>query len=143
MKSFASVALLALSAFALDIEDAFSNVKYSDDGKAHRHDHPVVHVNVWDTIDAELMELMTEITALETQVNANRDMINTANESFSTFMDNVNTLQTTNQSNNNNLATQKAIDASQDRRLSQLVDDITALEHKVADLENKTEILRI
>lgn len=66
MKSFASIALLALSAFAIDIEAEdvskyTGNIKYSPDGKAHRHDHPVVHVNVWDTIDEELMELMTEI----------------------------------------------------------------------------------
>lgn len=66
MKSFASIALLALSAFAIDIEvedvsKYTGNLKFSPDGTAHKHTHPVVHVNVWDTIDEELMELMTEI----------------------------------------------------------------------------------
>ena len=34
--------------------------------KEHTHTHPTVHVDVWDTIDTELMELMNDITALMT-----------------------------------------------------------------------------
>ena len=46
-------------------------------------------------------------------------------------MTDVTELRETNATNSGNLAMQKAIDASQDAKLVQLVTDVTALEHKV------------
>lgn len=76
-------------------------------------------------------------------MTAQQNILDPASTSFTQFMTDVENLSTTNQTNKNNLATQKAIDVSQDKKLEQLVDDITGLEHKVADLENKTAILTL
>ena len=57
-----------------------------------------------------------------------------SSQSFDTFLMNVQTLKETNTTNSSDLATQKAIDAAQESKLEQLVDDITALEQKVSDL---------
>ena len=63
--------------------------------------------------------------------------------SFTDLMDDVTTLRETNATNSGNLAAQKAIDASQEMKLTQLVTDVGALEHKVSDLANKTELLKL
>ena len=83
MKSFATFALLAVAACAVDIEvehykkifnapsapaAVFSNDVAESD--PHSHEDGTVHVNVWETIDAELMELMNEVTALMASVTA-------------------------------------------------------------------------
>ena len=85
MKSFATFALLAVAACAVDIEveqsykkifnapSAPAAVFSNDDGHDetdHTHDDGTIHVNVWETIDAELMELMNEVTALMAAVTA-------------------------------------------------------------------------
>ena len=66
-----------------------------------------------------------------------------SSDSFDTFMTNINTLKDQNTMNSNDLATQKAIDASQAAKLEQLIDDITALEQKVSDLICAKELLSI
>lgn len=76
-------------------------------------------------------------------MTAQQNILDPASTSFTQFMTDVTNLSDTNQTNKNNLATQKAIDVSQDKKLEQLVDDITGLEHKVSDLENKTAILKL
>lgn len=84
MKSFATFALLAVAACAVDIEVEQSYKKifnapsapaavFSNDvaeSDPHSHEDGTVHVNVWETIDAELMELMNEVTALMASVTA-------------------------------------------------------------------------
>ena len=42
----------------------------STDADTDTNDDGTVQVNVWETIDAELMELMTEVTDLMTAVDA-------------------------------------------------------------------------
>ena len=58
-------------------------------------------------------------------------------------MTDVATLRDTNATNSANLAMQKAVDASQDTKLVQLVEDVSKLEHKVSDLANKTALLKL
>lgn len=58
-------------------------------------------------------------------------------------MTDVATLRDTNAANSANLATQKAVDASQDAKLVQLVTDVGKLEHKVSELANKTALLKL
>ena len=103
----------------------------------------MTHVNVWETINTELGELTDLIAALEAEVNEQMNNVNMSSASFDTFIMNVDTLKDTNQNNSTDLATQKAIDAAQDAKLEQLIDDITALEHKVSDLICAKELLRI
>ena len=111
--------------------------------KEHTHTHPTVHVDVWDTIDTELMELMNDITALMTQVDTQGNTLMSAQLSFSQLMQDVAELRQTNGTNSANLAGTKAVDASQDAKLQQLVNDIGSLEHKVSELANATALLKL
>ena len=82
MKSFVTFALLGVAACAVDMQAEQSYQKIfsapsapaavfaSDESEDHTHDDGTVHVNVWETIDAELMELMNEVTALMASVTA-------------------------------------------------------------------------
>ena len=152
MKSFAALALMAVAACAVDIEvekntykNAFmapaspSAVLNDDDSS----DDGTVKVNVWETIDAELMELMNEVTALMTAVDAQGQTLMTTQVSFEDLMSSVADLRTTNAENSSAIATQKAIDASQDAKLAVLNSDVTKLEHKVSELQNKVAILKL
>lgn len=67
-------------------------------------------------------------------MTAQQAILDPASTTFNTFMTDVENLSSTNKANRNDLATQKAIDKSQELKIEQLVDDITGLEHKVADL---------
>ena len=141
MKSFASIALMACAAVAVQTEDAYSSV-FHKDPYAHKHHYPVVHVDVWETISADLDELMTEVTDLQASTTTQGETINQASLMFQELMGKITTLKSSNSANSISLAQQKAIDASQNAKLEQLVDDVTAIEHKVATLTNKTTILQ-
>lgn len=141
MKSFASIALMACAAVAVSTEDAYSSV-FHKDPYAHKHHYPVVHVDVWETIAADLDELMTEVTDLQASTTTQGETINQASMMFQELMGKITTLKSSNSANSVSLAQQKAIDASQNAKLEQLVDDVTAIEHKVATLTNKTTILQ-
>ena len=68
MRTFATLALLAVAACAVDInaEASFHNhdtSKSKDKDKTAETDH-TVEVNIWTMVDNELMELMDEVNAL-------------------------------------------------------------------------------
>lgn len=85
---------------------------------------------------------MTEVTDLQASTTTQGETINQASLMFQELMGKITTLKSSNSANSISLAQQKAIDASQNAKLEQLVDDVTAIEHKVATLTNKTTILQ-
>jgi len=89
------------------------------------------------------MELMTEVTDLTNSAGSQQTMIDQVEGSFGTLMTSITDLRDGNTANSVALAQQKAIDASQDKRLEQMVDDVTGLEHKVSALASKVNILRL
>lgn len=148
MKIFASVAILAASVAAVNtqaastagVEDTYSDL-FQSKHLSHHHNHPVVHVDIWQKIADELMELMTEVTDLTNSASSQQNMIDQVEGSFGTLMTSIADLRDGNTANSVALAQQKAIDASQDKRLEQMVDDVTGLEHKVSALASKVNIL--
>ena len=156
MKSFATFALLAVAACAVDIEveqsykkifnapSAPSAVFSNDDAETnHTHEDGTIHVNVWETIDAELMELMNEVTALMAAVTAQGSTLMETQMNFQGLMESVTELRETNAENSAAIAMQKAIDASQDAKIGVLTSDVTKLEHKVSELNNKVTLLKL
>ena len=154
MKSFATLALLAVAACAVDIdsENPYKQIfnapvtpaaVLSDDGDSAGQDDGTVAVNVWETIDEELMELMTEVTALMSAVSAQGSTLEVTQVNFEDLMTSVSNLRTSNAANSASLATQKAIDESQDAKIAVLTTDITKLEHKVSELNNKVALLKL
>ena len=92
MKTFATLALMAVAACAVDMqtEDRYTNlyqgqapapsnnVQVAEKEVEHEHDENVVHVDVWETIDTELAELMNEVMALMTAVDTQGNTLMTA-----------------------------------------------------------------
>ena len=68
MKAFATFALLAVAACAVDIDAEVPSFFNPDASKNNTETDHTVEVNVWTTIDNELMELMTEVSDLITSV---------------------------------------------------------------------------
>ena len=58
-------------------------------------------------------------------------------------MESVTELRETNAENSAAIAMQKAIDASQDAKIGVLTSDVTKLEHKVSELNNKVALLKL
>ena len=115
----------------------------STDADTDTNDDGTVQVNVWEQIDAELMELMTEVTDLMTAVDAQGQTLMTTQMSFEDLMGSVSDLRDTNAENSAAIAMQKAIDASQDAKIGVLTGDVTKLEHKVSELNNKVALLKL
>ena len=90
MKTFATLALMAVAACAVDMqtEDRYSNLYQSQAPAAgntaaetevvNDQGEAVVEVDVWETIDNELMELMNEVMALMTAVDTQGNTLMTA-----------------------------------------------------------------
>ena len=124
MKSFVTFALLGVAACAVDMQAEQSYQKIfsapsapaavfaSDESEDHTHDDGTVHVNVWETIDDELMELMNEVTALMASVTAQGSTLMETQMNFQTLVESVTELRETNGENSAAIAMQKAIDAS-------------------------------
>ena len=70
MKAFAAFAMMAVAACAVDMQaenpykDLFGskNSQVKDSSSDDSGSGKTVEVDVWDTVDSELMELMTEIS---------------------------------------------------------------------------------
>ena len=166
MKTFAALAMIAVAACAVDVDaanpyadlfakknGATSNTSsttstfsqpsgsVSEPQKKHTHAYPTVHVDIWDTVDSELMELMAEVTALMSSVSMQGDTLMSAQMSFTQLMTDVQDLKTANRANNMTIASQKAIDEKQDHKLDKIDSNVTRLESDVTDLENAIALL--
>ena len=64
MKTFAALALLAVAACAVDVNADASIVNHNKSNNNNAGTDHTVQVDVWSTLDSELMDLMDEVDAL-------------------------------------------------------------------------------
>lgn len=91
MRTFATLALLAVAACAVDVNADAQLGKKQD--KNTETDH-TVKVNVWTTIDNELTELMDEVNALIASVAVQASSLSDAMTDFATLNSDTTDLRT-------------------------------------------------
>ena len=91
MRTFATLALLAVAACAVDVNADAQPGKSKD--KNTETDH-TVKVNVWTTIDNELTELMDEVNALIASVAVQASSLSDAMTDFATLNSDTTDLRT-------------------------------------------------
>ena len=151
MRAFSVLAMLAVAACAVDMQlenpykDLFGSGGMSgkDSSKNDQDDgNNTVKVDVWDTVDSELGDLMDEVNALLKIVDEQGNSLMGTQMTFTMLMNEVADIRDSNLANSSSLASQNAIDASQDKKLHKLDDKVEKYEDKVAQLTNDVDLLK-
>ena len=141
MRAFSVLAMLAVAACAVDMQlenpykDLFGSGGMSgkDSSKNDQDDgNNTVKVDVWDTVDSELGDLMDEVNALLKIVDEQGNSLMGTQMTFTMLMNEVADIRDSNLANSSSLASQNAIDAHQDKKLHKLDDKVEKYEVKVA-----------
>ena len=151
MKAFAAFAMMAVAACAVDMQaenpykDLFGskNSSVKDSSSDDSGSGKTVEVDVWDTVDSELMELMTEISELLAIVETQGNSLMGTQMTFAMLMDEVSNLRNLNTGNSSDLATENATDEAQDKKLHKLDDKIEKYEGQVNKLSRDADLLKL
>ena len=151
MRAFSVLAMLAVAACAVDMQlenpykDLFGSGGMSgkDSSKNDQDDgNNTVKVDVWDTVDSELGDLMDEVNALLKIVDEQGNSLMGTQMTFTMLMNEVADIRDSNLANSSSLASQNAIDAHQDKKIHKLDDKVEKYEDKVAQLTNDVDLLK-
>lgn len=153
MRAFTVLAMMAVTACAVDMQaenpykDLFGNKGVMADKDSSDTDKDdggkTVAVDIWDTVDTELMDLMTEVQALMEIVDEQGNSLMGTQMTFTQLMNSVTGIRDTNISNSSSLASENARDEAQDKKIHKLDEKIEKFEDKVSDLINQMTLLKL
>lgn len=153
MRAFTVLAMMAVTACAVDMQaenpykDLFGNKGVMADKDSSDTDKDdggkTVEVDIWDTVDADLMDLMTEVQALMEIVDTQGNSLMGTQMTFTQLMNNVTGIRDTNTTNSSHLASENARDEAQDKKIHKLDEKIEKFEDKVSDLINQMTLLQL